>query len=523
MNAFANQAHPRAAMLHHLYAHSGIRAGLHSAGIKKDSPLNTMLRLAVPLGMPENVFTSLIQRVQSLGAPPEKAVPLTLVSKPQAFAGEVTARYKVEEKRQMTNGVPNDTQPSIRPKARKQATERDEIAIVGVSGRYPQADNLEEFWQNLLSGRDCIEKRPLRRWDEPLPLDHEEMPETRWGGFINDVDKFDSLFFGISPREVAQLDPQERLFMEIAWEALEDAGYTPESLVNQDEDRKVGVYVGAVWQLYQMLGAEQAQYGNLQTPTSLVWSIANRVSAFMNFTGPSLTVDTACSGSLASIYLACQAIHNGDCTVAIAGGVNLDLHASKWLLTRAGGFLSPHGRCKAFGSDAQGYVAGEGLGAVLLKPLTQAQQDGDNIYGVIKSCTFNHGGRASGYSVPNPNAQAELVHAAIEEANIDARTINYIEAHGTGTKLGDPIEIQALDNAMRRHTQEKGFCAVGSVKTNIGHLEAAAGIAGLTKVLLQLRHRTLVPSLHCEQENPLIPFLTHLSMYRKKRHLGSPS
>lgn len=522
MPAFSAQAHPLASFLDYLYRRTGIRGGLHSTGIKRNAPLDGMVRLAVPVGMPGSVMAEMERRIACLSPAPADLEPLILVSRDKGFAADVTARYKAspgdgggsgsatssnaDGKVEASGQPPVTPRRAPAPRAIPPDSTRDDVAIIGMAGRYPQADRLDDFWANLLAGKDCIERRPLARFGEVLPRSHAGIPAERWGGFINNIDTFDSLFFGISPREAAALDPQERLFMEIAWETLEDAGYSPEGLAQQDPSRKIGVYVGAVWQLYQILGSEQTRIGNLQTGNSLLWSIANRVSAFMNFTGPSMAVDTACSGSLAAIQLACQAIQSGACSAALVGGVNFDLHASKWLLTEAGGFLSPDGRCKAFGKGANGYVAGEGIGAVLLKPLSLAQADGDNILGIIKACTINHGGQASGYSVPNPKAQADLVAEAMASAGIDARTVGYIEAHGTGTQLGDPIEVQGLTSAFRRFTDETGFCALGSVKSNIGHLEAAAGIAGLTKVLLQMRHRTLVPSLFCEQTNELIPF-----------------
>ncbi|MEJ2417766.1 MAG: beta-ketoacyl synthase N-terminal-like domain-containing protein [Exilibacterium sp.] len=479
MDAFKTQPNSLASFLNDLYLHTGIRAGIHSPGLGPNPPFNGMLRVVIPVGMPDASAKKITQSITRLKDSNIPSGVLELASQPNEFGGHVKARYNYKEKSKNTNTPSfSNIDSTVCKKAKENSTD---IAIVGLSGRYPKANTMEEFWDNLKQGRDCVEEKSLARWDERLPSDHSDIPQTRWGGFIDNVDKFDAMFFNIAPKEAALLDPQERLFMQIAWETLEDAGYTPESLVEMDPSRRVGVYVAAVWQLYQMLGAEQTEIGNLQTPNSLLWSIANRVSSFMNFSGPSMAVDTACSGSLASIYLACQAIQNGECSAAIAGGVNLDLHDSKWLLTRASGFLSPDGRCKAFAQGANGYVAGEGIGAILLKPLSQAIEDRDNIYGIIKACSFNHGGRASGYSVPNPNAQGEMIADAIVKSQIDARTINYIETHGTGTQLGDPIEIRGLTSAYSRYTSDFNFCALGSVKSNIGHLEAAAGIAGTNR------------------------------------------
>ncbi|WP_184674459.1 type I polyketide synthase, partial [Rhodanobacter sp. A1T4] len=235
-------------------------------------------------------------------------------------------------------------------------------------------------------------------------------------------------------------------------------------------------------------------------------SIANRISYYCNFNGPSLALDTMCSSSLTAIHLACQSLQRGGCAVAIAGGVNVSVHPNKYLMLAQGKFISGKGRCESFGEGGEGYVPGEGVGAVLLKPLAQAKADGDHIYGVIKATAINHGGKTNGYTVPNPNAQAKVIEQALRESGIDARAVSYIEAHGTGTSLGDPIEIAGLSKAFRNWTQDTQFCAIGSAKSNIGHCESAAGIAGVTKVLLQLKHQQLVPSLHSSVLNPNIDF-----------------
>ncbi|HEX8616955.1 MAG TPA: type I polyketide synthase, partial [Thermoanaerobaculia bacterium] len=325
-------------------------------------------------------------------------------------------------------------------------------------------------------------------------------------GFIDEVDRFDSLFFNISPREAEMLDPQERLFLEVAWESIEDAGYYPEILAQEDGSRNIGVFVGAVWAMYQMLGVEEKHLGNEMVPNSFLWSVANRVSYALNLSGPSLTVDTACSSSLTALYLACEAIQGGECSGAIVGGVNLDLHQAKQDINQHGGALSADGVCRTFGKGANGYVAGEGIGALFLKPLDRAVQDGDNIYGVIRSAAVSHGGKTSGYTVPNPKAQGELISNALRKADVDARTIGYVEAHGTGTELGDPIEITGLNNAFQPYAVDHQSCAIGSVKTNVGHLEAAAGVVGVSKVLLQMKHRQIVPSLHSSELNEFIDF-----------------
>ena len=383
------------------------------------------------------------------------------------------------------------------------------IAIIGLSGKYPLADDLDSFWENLKKGRDCITQLPSNRW---RPEDFSVMDEKghsrsySLGGFLEDVDKFDPIFFNVSPAEASvMMDPQERLFLQTAWATFEDAGYNRERL-EQSAQNKVGVFVGVTYHFYPLYIAEEWAKNNRLPLTIQFYSMANRLSYFMNFSGPSMPVDTACSSSLAAIHLACESIRRNECVMALVGGVNLSLHPAKYYTLSYAGFMSEQGRCASFAEGGNGYIPGEGVGAVLLKPLSLAIRDEDQIYGTILASTINHGGKTSGYTVPNPNAQAEVIAATIAKAKIDPRTISYIEAHGTGTTLGDPIEVKGLQNAFARYTQDKQFCAIGSVKSNIGHLEAAAGISQLTKVLLQLKHQTLAPSIHANVLNPYIHF-----------------
>lgn len=381
-----------------------------------------------------------------------------------------------------------------------------DIAIIGVAGRYPQADNIDMFWENLLNGVDCITEIPPERWNHSTYFNPEKGVKgkcySKWGGFIHDYDKFDPLFFNISPRDAQIMDPQERLFLETVWEAVEDAGYTRAQLGG----KSIGVYTGAMYGHYSFYGVEESMKGNVCAANSNFSAIANRVSYYFDFKGPSIAVDTMCSSSLTAIHMACQAIIVGEVEMAVAGGVNLSLHPNKYTLLSQGNFLSSDGRCSSFGEGGDGYVPGEGVGAVILKPLIKAVEDQDNIYGVIKATALNHGGKTNGFTVPNPSAQAEVISKAIEKSDIDPRTIQYIEAHGTGTSLGDPIEITGLIKSIGNGIEEEQFCAIGSVKSNIGHLESAAGIAGLTKVLLQIQHKTIVPSIHAETINPNINF-----------------
>ncbi len=389
-----------------------------------------------------------------------------------------------------------DATPSVDAPA--EGAVRFDVAIIGVSGRYPQAPDLESFWDNLTSGRSCASEVPADRWRWQDYHDAEKgkagKSYTRWGGFLDDIDKFDPLFFRIAPKEAKKIDPQERLFLETSYHAIEDSGYTPATLA---PGGKVGVFVGVMNSRY--------------TVQPLFYSIANRVSFLFDFSGPSFAVDSACSSSLTAIHLALDSLYSGMCEAAIAGAVSLILDPQHMVELSALGMLSEGAQCRSFGRNADGFVDAEGVGAVVLKPLAQALRNGDTIHAVIKGSALNTGGRTHGYTVPNPAAQAEVVSAALARADIDSADVSYIEAHGTGTALGDPIEVAGLIRAFRsnRRAADRApgpHCAIGSLKSNIGHCESAAGIAALTKVLLQLRHRQLVPTLHADEVNDEIDF-----------------
>ncbi|MBC9915290.1 SDR family NAD(P)-dependent oxidoreductase [Chitinophaga varians] len=396
---------------------------------------------------------------------------------------------------------------AVRRRFRQEAAAPREVAIIGMSGKYPMADNLEEFWDNLKNGRDCITEIPADRWDADRFFDARRNQAgksySKWGGFVKDVDKFDPLFFNISPKEAELTDPQERLFLETVWQTFEDAGYSKAAIAGLG---RVGVYVGVMYGQYQLYGAEAMLAGNMVVPGSSYASIANRISYFFDLHGPSIALDTMCSSSLTAIHQACEEIRKGEIDAAIAGGVNVSIHPHKYLLLSQGNFAASDGKCRSFGEGGDGYVAGEGVGAILLKSLDKAIEDGDQIYGVIKSSAINHGGKTNGYSVPNPHAQGDLILTSLKKARIDPATLSYLETHGTGTALGDPIEITGLISAFGAAATQAQFCPIGSVKSNIGHLESAAGIASVTKVLLQLRHKKLVPSLHAAVLNSHIDF-----------------
>ncbi|MFB9572449.1 ACP S-malonyltransferase [Streptomyces yanii] len=369
------------------------------------------------------------------------------------------------------------------------------VAIVGLAGRYPQAAGLGEFWANLAAGRDCVGPIPEPRRRPGWPVD------IMWGGFLDGVDTFDPLLFGITPRDAALMDPQERQFLQTTWEAFEDAGYSRERLRTRHGSR-VAVYAGSMYNEYPFFGVERSAAGDPTDTGSAIGGIANRVSYFYDLHGPSMTVDTMCSSSLTAINLAIRDLRQGDCEMAVAGGVNLSLHPNKFIQQRRMKLTASGLRSRSFGEGGDGFVPSEGVGVVVLKPLRAALADGDRVRAVIRGSAVVHAGRTNGYIVPSPVAQGDLVRRALDDAGVDPTTIGYVEAHGAGTALGDPVEIDGLVRGFAEAGPEPGSVRIGAVKSNIGHVEAAAGIAGLTKVVLQLEHRTLVPSLHAERLNP---------------------
>lgn len=381
------------------------------------------------------------------------------------------------------------------------------IAIVGMGCRFPGAGNVEEFWGLLESGRDAIREVPSDRWNVDDYYDQDTSApgkmNTRWGGFLEEIDCFDAPFFKLTPREAARMDPQQRLFLEVAWEALEGGGQPPLKLAGS----RTGVFVGVSTHDYSSLQLSEPAAIDAFAGTGNAHSIvANRLSYLLNLTGPSMAVDTACSSSLVALHLACQSLRSGESELAIAGGVNLILSPNLAINFTKAGVMASDGRCKTFDARADGYVRGEGAGAVLLKPLSKALADGDRIYSVILGSAVNQDGRSNGLMAPNGKAQEAVLREAYRQAGISPKRVDYVEAHGTGTALGDPIEVRAL-GAVRESDAEVGHpCRVGSVKTNIGHLEAAAGIAGVIKVALSIWHGRLPASLHYKSPNPHIPF-----------------
>jgi len=383
----------------------------------------------------------------------------------------------------------------------------ESVAIIGLSACFPKARDADAFWQVLLTGQDCIGEIPQSRWDwrtaQVDVTDQHGDSTLRWGAFLDSLEEFDPLFFGISPREAEHMDPQQRLLMLHVWRAIEDAGYAPLQLSGS----RTGIFVATANTGYSNRLNQSNSRIEGYSAASMVPSIGpNRMSYFLNLRGPSEPVETACSSSLVALHRAVRSIRSGESDMALAGGVNTLLSPAAHLSYSRAGMLSPHGRCKTFSAEADGYVRGEGVGILLLKRSSAAERDRDHIYATIRGTAENHGGRSASLTAPNSSAQADVIKQAYADAHLDPQTVNYVETHGTGTPLGDPIELDGLRVAFSGGDRDcVAFeCGIGSVKTNIGHLELAAGIAGVIKVLLQLKHKTLVPSLYSQPPNPYL-------------------
>ncbi|MCQ4213975.1 beta-ketoacyl synthase N-terminal-like domain-containing protein [Streptomyces longispororuber] len=372
-----------------------------------------------------------------------------------------------------------------------------DIAVVGVSARLPGAANAAEFWDNLFEGLDCTSTVPPERFRTRVADGPDAVAYTERGAFIDDIDAFDHTFFSITPREAARMDPQERLVLEQTYLAILDSGHSRAQLAGSDTGVFVGVMNGGyAWHTTTEPGAEP--------PTSTFWSMANRASYHFDWHGPSMAVDTACSASLTALHLACQSLRTGECDRAVVNGVNLITHPRQYQLLCGLEMLSRTGECRPFGAGADGFVDGEGVISLVLRPAEDALRDGDRVYAVISGSAVNAGGRANGYTAPNPEAQYSLVTKALAAAGTAPEEVGYVEAHGTGTALGDPIELRALTKAYAAAGTQR--IRLGSVKSNIGHLESAAGLSGVLKAVLQMRHGSLVPSLHAERTNPHLDF-----------------
>lgn len=374
----------------------------------------------------------------------------------------------------------------------------EDVAIIGVSCRFPDAEGIHEFWDNIQNAKDSIQEIPAERWD------WREHPNARkWGGFIKGVDEFDPLFFGISPAEAFYMSPEQRLLMEYVWKCLEDAGYAGETLRGSN----TGIFIGVGSSEYSYMIDQAGMPIEGYSSTGMVPSVGpNRVSYLLDWHGPSQPIETACSSSLVALHRAVESIRLGNCDQAIVGGVNLLLTPKAYISFTKAGMLCEDGRCKTFSKNANGYVRGEGVGMIMVKSLPKAIANGDHIYAVVKGTAENHGGKTNSLTAPNPLAQSQVIQKAIVNSGLNANDITYIECHGTGTNLGDPIEINGLKDAYGNLAKDKvaASCGLGSVKSNIGHLEMAAGIAGVIKALLQMKHKMLVKSLHCEELNPYL-------------------
>ncbi|PJA76106.1 hypothetical protein CO151_04040, partial [bacterium CG_4_9_14_3_um_filter_65_15] len=382
------------------------------------------------------------------------------------------------------------------------------IAVVGLSCRFPGAETPAEYWDLLTNGRDAITETPADRWDNELFYDADpDAPgktSTRWGGFIRNIDKFDAAFFGISPREAESLDPQQRLLLEQTWLALEDAGLSAEAVRGSRTGVFVGISTKDYYDMVKWRGREKIDA--YQATGAASSAAAGRLSYFFGFKGPCLALDTACSSSLVAVHEAVQSLRRGESSLAVAGGVNAILTPDVTISFSRARMMAPDGRCKTFDASADGYVRGEGCGIVVLKLLDAAQRDGDRILGVIRGSAVNQDGDSSGLTVPNGPSQEAVIGDALQDAGLGPESITYLEAHGTGTTLGDPIEVQSAAAALGAGHDKERPLLLGSVKTNIGHLESAAGVAGLCKALLAVSHGRIPATLHFREPNPYIPW-----------------
>ena len=377
------------------------------------------------------------------------------------------------------------------------------VAVVGIGCRFPgDVTGPESFWDLLVEGRNAISRIPADRWDadafyHPDPLTPGRMT-TKWGGFVPDIAGFDAEFFGITPREAAAMDPQQRMLLEVSWEALENAGIAPDSLGGT----RTGVMMGVYFNEYQSMLATSPENVDAYSGTGNAHSITvGRISYLLGLRGPAVAVDTACSSSLVSVHLACQSLRLRETDLALAGGVSITLRPETQIAISAWGLLSPQGRCATFDAAADGFVRGEGAGVVVLKRLTDAVCDGDRVLAVVRGSAVNQDGRSNGVTAPNTAAQCDVIADALRSGDVAPESVNYVEAHGTGTMLGDPIEFEALAATYGRGD---GECALGAVKTNIGHTEAAAGIAGFIKAVLAVQRGQIPPNLHFSRWNPAI-------------------
>ncbi|VFM95800.1 MAG: Methyltransferase domain-containing protein [Candidatus Kentron sp. G] len=445
------------------------------------------------------------------------------------------AQAGIEQSRvERTTGEQTEVEQSEPPvQVRSIETQNTEIAIIGLACRFPGADTPARFWQNLRDGVESIRFFSDGELEGVAPELLADPGYVKACAVLLDVDRFDAAFFGYSAREAQMLDPQQRLFLECAWEALERSGYDPALFPGT-----IGVYAGSGMNTYLLNNIHPNQAGGFDTLlgsardlqirlANSADSLTSRVCYKLGLTGPGVTVQTACSTSLVAVHAACRALRGGECDMALAGGVGITVPQKTGYLYQEEMILSPDGHCRAFDADAQGTVFGNGCGVVVLKSLDRALAAGDEIHAVIKGSAVNNDGSMKvGYTAPGVEGQTRVIQAALADAGVDPRTVSYLEAHGTGTMLGDPVEVTALTRAFRHYTPDKGFCALGSVKTNVGHLIEAAGVCGLIKTVLGLTHKQLPPSLHFQRANPALdlagsPFYVNTALSDWEAAMGS--
>ncbi|MCP9949842.1 AMP-binding protein [Actinomadura madurae] len=452
-------------------------------------------QVAARLGLPARTIGTTVP-FATLGLASRTAV--AIVEELGAWLGRDLAPSTVFERPTIRDvadllGAEPEPEPGARPVPRSdEPGPAEPVAVVGIGCRFPGAPDPDGYWRLLLDGRDAVAGVPAGRWDAA------GVDAPARGGFLDQIDRFDARFFGISAREAERMDPQQRLLLEVAWEAFEDAGIAPDGAAGGD----TGVFVGISSHDYGDLQLNDPASVDVYAATGTAHSIAaNRLSYHFDLRGPSLAIDTACSSSLVAVHAACRSLRAGECGMALAGGVNLLINPALSVAFARGGMLSPDGACRTFDDAAGGYVRGEGAGLVCLKPLSRARADGDRIYAVITGAAVGHGGRANGLTAPKGSAQRAVIERALAEAGTGGRGIDYVEAHGTGTALGDPVEWETLAAVYGAGRAADAPCPVGSVKANIGHLEAAAGIAGLIKSALAVWHGELPPQLHFTTPN----------------------
>ncbi|MEK5493064.1 beta-ketoacyl synthase N-terminal-like domain-containing protein [Paenibacillus sp. FSL R7-0297] len=449
----------------------------------------------------------------SAGQPASGAPKLTLKTgaapiAPAASSTEATGKIKLGFAASRPAEEPVKIMPEAPPGVSVDlatAAAAEGIAIVGLSGRFPGAASARELWRNLRDGVASTGEIPASRFDIQAWYDEDRKADQKTyctvAGLLDHVDEFDPLFFNISPKEAEIMDPQQRIFLEEAWKALEDAGYSDQAV----QDTRCGVFVGCAPSDYTKHLEANRLSNTADAFTGTSSSIlAARISYFLNLKGPSISIDTACSSSLVAVHQACVSLWNEECDMALAGGIRLMITPDSMVQSSQMEILSAQGVCRPFDQEADGTLLSEGVGVVVLKPLNQALENRDHIYGVIRGSGVNQDGRTNGITAPSVNSQIQLEKRVYEKFRIDPAEINYVEAHGTGTALGDPIEVKALTEAFREFTQDSQYCALGSVKANIGHATMAAGVAGMIKILLSLKNRQIPPLIHYNRLNEKI-------------------